>query len=153
LKGWAATVVDGTLVMFTERPLTIAEVVELDRMFTNAVKTEGPIRYLNVSESRQAPPADTRRAVTQRLMRHIQNGACLAAALVVTREGFAGAAIRAAFTAVLAASRPAAPVKLFSRVDEAAAWLPTIVPGPGALPTQARLMATVRSLRATATSG
>jgi hypothetical protein len=153
LKGWAATVVEGTLVMFTERPLAIAEIVELDRMFTNAVKAEGPMRYLNVSESRQAPPAETRRAVTQRLLRHAQNGACLAAALVVTREGFAGAALRAAFTAVLAASRPVVPIKLFSRVDEAAAWLPTSVLGSGAVPTPARLMATVDALRATATSG
>jgi hypothetical protein len=154
MQGWAATVVDRTLVMLAERPLTPAEVAELDRMFTKAVRAEGPIGYLNVSETRQAPPAETRRAVMQRLLRHIESGACLGAALVVTREGFAGATLRAAFTAVLAASRPAAPVKLFGRVDEAAAWLPSILQAtPGAVPTPATLMATVASLRAAATRG
>jgi hypothetical protein len=154
MSGWAATVLDPTLVMFAERPLTPTEVAELDRMFTKAVRAAGPIAYLNVSETRQAPPAETRRAVMQRMRRHIESGACLGAALVVTRQGFAGATIRAVFTAVLAASRPAAPVKLFGRVDEAAAWLPSILEAtPGAVPTPASLLATVESLRATATRG
>jgi hypothetical protein len=154
LKGWAATVVDRTLVLFAARPLTPVEVGELDRMFQQAVKATGPIGYLNVSETREAPSAETRQAVMQRLRRHIETGACLGAALVVTREGFAGAAIRAVFTAVVAAARPAAPVKLFSRVDEASAWLSAIPrPTPDAVaPTAATLLRTVESLRAKATS-
>jgi len=54
---------------------------------------------------------------------------------------------------VLAAARPAAPVRIFGRVDEAAVWLPAIVAAtPGAVPTSADLLATVASLRAQASA-
>ena len=134
--------------MLARRPLTVAEVGDLDRAFLAAVKSGGPVAYLHVSESTAPPPAETRNAVIQRLNRHIESGACLGAALVVNRDGFAGAALRALFTAVLAAARPAAPMKIFGRVEDAAAWLPTVLASSrGVVPVPAALVAAVAELR------
>jgi hypothetical protein len=152
VSGWGTTVVDRTLVVLARRPLTVAEIGDLDRAFLAAVKASGPVAYLHVSESTERPPPETRTAVMQRLNRHIESGSCLGAALVVTREGFAGAALRALFTSVIAAARPAAPIKIFGRVDDAAAWLPTVLASTkGAAPTATALVAAVAALRVATT--
>jgi hypothetical protein len=70
------------------------------------------------------------------------------AAVVIERDGFLGAALRAMITTIVLAVRPKIPIKVFAAVEEAAAWLATTLANAGAPgPAAAELVAAVRELR------
>lgn len=75
---------------------------------------------------------------------HLVSGA----AIVVAREGFAGAAMRSIVSGVILATRPSFPARVFAKTPEAARWLASALAQRGSVVDPAALVAAAEALEA-----
>ncbi|RYE88874.1 MAG: hypothetical protein EOO75_12825 [Myxococcales bacterium] len=141
----SASMLDG-LVMFVGLRATQGEMVSwLERQVLAMPATE-KLAYMHVvlASSETSPLIND--PVRQAMMHFVR--ACQprfeAAAIIVPHSGFVGAAVRSVFSAILMATRPITPIKMFGSTSEAVAWLRQTT--PCRLPDAARLAAHVDAL-------
>jgi len=125
-------VADGTVIVVLRRPPTSAVLNAVETRVRALARTrQTQVAYLHVVldvPTTGRVDEDTRTAfiaTARRTLPHIEG-----AAMVLLREGFAGAAMRAAVTGALMVLRPTVPVRIFSSVDDGTGWLASLPSSP-----------------------
>lgn len=117
---------EGTVVLVVRRPPPPRVVLSVERRLREAARGKAPPAYLHIvldvpttgrvdDEIRTAFIAAAKRSVNT----------LDSAGMVLMRDGFAGAAMRAMVSSALTVVRPSIPVRIFSQVAPAAQWLST----------------------------
>lgn len=97
---------------------------DIEGVMRQIPSARGAVGYLQIFDAGTAfhePSPDERRAwiaLAEQAKRHLSAGA-----LVVLREGFGGAALRAAISGIMLLAKGSAPSKVFGSAEEAARWL------------------------------
>lgn len=120
------TNVDGTFVMVLRRPPPPLVVLAVERRLREATRAKVPPAYLHVvlDVPTTGRVDDQTRSAFIAAAKRTLNGLD-AVGMVLMRDGFAGAAMRAMVSSALTVVRPGVPVRIFSEVEPAARWLAT----------------------------
>jgi hypothetical protein len=121
----ALVLVENVYVFTTNGPPTAVGFAAIKRHLHEATRMHPDgFAYLQVAAvgaERGAPEEDVRRGFIG-ILRAPPEG-LRASAVLILRSGFAGAAVRMVASGILLAARTALPVKVFSTLDDASAWL------------------------------
>jgi hypothetical protein len=147
--------VDGTLIFVVRRPPTRDVLTALEgRIHAAARAQQAPLAYLHVVldvPTTGKVDEDTRSAFitgAKRSLHHFEG-----AAMVLMRDGFAGAAMRAMVTGALMVVRPSVPVRIFAKVEDGVQWLSRGLPAQGPPRDPERLASTAQEMSAALLEG
>jgi len=154
-EGWQLDTIGNVVVVVTTRPLQPEEIQRIgDR--ADAAGAQGRMGYLHMlapNDAAREPLSDKARKAFVDLVRR-QQDKLVAAAIVIVREGFLGAAMRGAMTAIVMAARSPVPIKLFGDPADATRWLEqTMHKAKVVSPTAAVLNETLDFMHARAKAG
>jgi hypothetical protein len=116
--------VEGTLVMVLRRPPPPLVVLVVERRIREAARTSKAPAYLHVvldvpTTGRVDEPTRTAFIAAAKRTVNVLD----VVGMVLMRDGFAGAAMRAMVSSALTVVRPGVPVRIFSTVAPAAQWV------------------------------